>query len=170
MTRFHRAALPAIALAALALGACQPRDPVTGRTVLTGSRALAGDPAGTTIVADPANPTSIEKQMLALRTANRPYFGGLAGSELGARLDERSLAKAFGAQFDALEDPQRYVHHSWRNGIDGTEGTVIAGPTYLNGYGQCREYTHTVYFEGRNPSLTATACRTPGGAWRTVAP
>jgi surface antigen len=170
MTRLPRAALAAVALATLALGACTPRDPVTGRAFLPGSRALAGDPAGTTIVADPSKPTTIGEQMLALRTANRPYFGGLAGSELGARLDERSLADAFRAQFEALQDPRSYVHHSWRNGIDGTEGSVLAGPTYLTGYGQCREYTHAIYFEGRNPTITASACRTPGGAWRTVAP
>ncbi|MGU3404850.1 hypothetical protein [Methylobacterium brachiatum] len=170
MTPLRRAVIPAVALAVFALGACQTRDPVTGRTVLPGSRALAGDPYGTTVVADPSKPTTINEQMLALRTANRPYFGGLAGSELGARLDERSLADAFQAQFRALEDPRSYVHHSWRNGIDGTEGSVLAGPAYLTGYGQCREYTHSVYFEGRNPTITATACRTPGGAWRTVAP
>jgi len=56
---------------------------------------------------------------------------------------------------------------TWNNPETGNRGTIQPQRTYQNSYGQtCREYTHTIYVEGRAETARGTACRQPDGTWQ----
>jgi surface antigen len=52
--------------------------------------------------------------------------------------------------------------------IPGEYGNVVPGPAYeLNGV-PCRQYTSTMYIDGRPQTERGTACRKPDGTWMVV--
>ena len=57
---------------------------------------------------------------------------------------------------------------SWRNEDSGRYGTVVPGPAYQRNAMTCRQYTHTVYIDGRPQVARGTACRNPDGTWTAV--
>jgi surface antigen len=44
---------------------------------------------------------------------------------------------------------------------------VPAAP-YRRGALDCRDYTHTIYIDGRPQTMRGTACRNPDGTWSNV--
>ena len=93
--------------------------------------------------------------------------GGLVGSEVGRSMDDRDRAMAQRAEFDAFAgEAGRPV--TWRNADNGRYGEVVPGPYYRRGYEDCRDYTHTVYIDGRPRAARGLACRNPDGSWRIV--
>jgi surface antigen len=58
---------------------------------------------------------------------------------------------------------------TWRNPDSGRYGDVVPGPAYPGSGGvTCRQYTETVYIDGKPQSARGTACRNPDGTWTTV--
>ena len=45
---------------------------------------------------------------------------------------------------------------------------MIPGPPIGADRSDCREFTHTVYIDGRPQAMRGTACRNPDGTWSNV--
>ncbi|MCI4680532.1 hypothetical protein K9U39_04045 [Rhodoblastus acidophilus] len=84
-------------------------------------------------------------------------YAGLADGLLGASLDAADKTAANNAEIAALNSGDR---KTWR-GDDGTYGYVAPGAAN----GDCRDFTHTVYFNGRPKVGKGTACKADGG-WK----
>ena len=103
-----------------------------------------------------------------LATAAGVVVGGIIGSEIGRRLDERDRQLAQQAEFTALEKGQTGVATPWRSAESRYHGAVVPGRPYRLRELDCRDYTHTVYIDGRPEVMRGTACRNPDGTWRSV--
>jgi surface antigen len=94
--------------------------------------------------------------------------GGLLGSAIGASLDERDRQEAYAAEMQALESGTPGAPVAWRSRHTQYYGSVVPGPYYESRGRRCREFTHTVYINGRPEIARGTACRNPDGAWVAV--
>lgn len=94
--------------------------------------------------------------------------GGIVGSEIGRSLDERDRYYAQQAELAALERGRAGERMPWRNPDSGRYGEVVPGPAFHRGPQDCREYTHTVYIDGRPRVMRGVACRNPDGTWSNV--
>lgn len=95
-------------------------------------------------------------------------IGGLIGNQIGAALDDDDRARAYAAQMQALDTGASGAPVSWRNEDSGRYGTVVPGPAYQRNAMTCRQYTHTIYIDGRPQVARGTACRNPDGTWTAV--
>jgi len=156
--RIVRPALIAALPLALALGACGPNGPNRSDSgAVVG--AIAGGVVGSTVGKGRGN---------VLATVAGAVVGGLIGSEIGRNLDERDRRLAQEAEFDALERGESGRARQWRNPDNGRYGEVVPSRPYRRGDIDCRDYTHTVYINGRPQAMRGTACRNPDGTWRGV--
>lgn len=94
--------------------------------------------------------------------------GGVVGSEIGRSLDQRDRALAQQAEVQAFERGQSHQPVRWRNPDNGRYGEIVPGPAYRRGPDDCRDFTHTVYIDGRPQAMRGVACRNPDGTWRNV--
>lgn len=125
----------AAALAALALAACAGGDPVAPAPNVTGSVARS------TVAA-----------------------AGVLGNGIGTGLDERDRQLAFSAEMRALDIGEPGEPVGWR-GLPGRYGTVVPGGYYETRGTRCRDYSHTIYIDGKPQTARATACRGADGSW-----
>lgn len=102
-------------------------------------------------------------------TAVGAVVGGIVGSEIGRSLDQRDRMLAQEAEFAALERGRTGERTPWRNPDNGRYGDVVPGAPFTRGSANCRDYTHTIYIDGRPQTMRGTACRNPDGTWRNVA-
>ncbi|WP_029354080.1 glycine zipper domain-containing protein [Bosea sp. 117] len=94
--------------------------------------------------------------------------GGLIGGMIGNALDQEDQRRAREAEIQALETGGPGAPVSWR-GDSGNYGTIVAGPSYARGGSpNCREFTHTIYINGKPQTARGTACRNPDGTWSPV--
>ena len=128
----------AAALAALALAACAASDPVAPQAGVTGSVAASGRSA--------------------------VAAAGVLGNGIGTGLDERDRQLAFSAEMRALDTGEPGEPVGWR-GHPGRYGTVVPGGYYETRGTRCRDYSHTIYIDGKPQTARATACRGPDGNW-----
>lgn len=103
-----------------------------------------------------------------LATVAGAVVGGIIGSEIGRNMDERDRQLAQEAEFDALERGQSGVSRQWRNPDNGRYGEIVPSKPYKRGANDCRDFTHTVYIDGRPQQMRGTACRNPDGSWQNV--
>lgn len=92
-------------------------------------------------------------------------LGAWAGSEIGASLDRADEAYAQQAAQRSLESAPTGTPTQWRNPDSGNYGTVTPTNTVPRGNSYCRDFTQTIYVEGRSETATGTACRNPDGTW-----
>jgi surface antigen len=145
----------AVSILAFVLASCagEPGQK-TGAGIATG--ALAGGLIG---AATGRNPGSVVAGAL---------IGGVVGGTIGNALDEQDRRRAYMAEMEALEYGGPGSPVSWR-GERGAYGTIVAGPPYAQGnFERCREYTHTIYIQGRPQSARGVACRNPDGTWSPI--
>ena len=95
-------------------------------------------------------------------------IGGLIGNRIGASMDDEDKRLAYEAQMQALDAGQAGATVTWRNPDSGRYGTIVPGPAYVQGPSSCRQYTHTIYIDGRPQVARGTACRNPDGTWTPV--
>ncbi len=95
-------------------------------------------------------------------------IGGLLGNRIGAAMDDEDKKRAYEAQRQALETGPSGAPVSWRNPDSGRYGTVVPGPAYQQAGNTCRQYTHTIYIDGRPQTARGAACRNPDGTWTPV--
>ena len=139
-----------VALLALALGACA-NDAGFGPRRDTG-------PLDTSFAATPATTGSIARP-----TTGSPA-PGTTGAAIGAGLNERDRQRATAAEMQALEHGEPGEPTGWR-GEAGRYGTIVPGANYERGGMRCRDYSHTIYIDGRPQIARTTACRNPDGTW-----
>lgn len=94
--------------------------------------------------------------------------GGIVGSEIGRSMDEQDRRLAQRAEYDAFEQGPSGRPVRWRNPDNGRYGDVVPAPPYRRGALDCRDYTHTIYIDGRPQAMRGTACRNPDGTWSNV--
>jgi surface antigen len=92
-------------------------------------------------------------------------LGGMLGNRIGAAMDDEDKSRAYAAQVQALESGAAGAPVAWRNPDSGRYGSVVPGPTYQQQGLQCRQYTHTIYIDGRPQTARGAACRNPDGTW-----
>ena len=112
-------------------------------------------------------PNSAGKGNVAATVAGA-VVGGIVGSEIGKSLDERDRRYAEEAEYDALERGQSGVSRQWRDPDTGHYGDVVPSRPYKRGVADCRDYTHTIYIDGRPKQMRGTACRGSDGSWKSV--
>lgn len=95
-------------------------------------------------------------------------LGGLIGNRIGASLDDEDRRRAYAAQMQALESGPSGAPVSWRNPDSGRYGSIVPGPAYQQNGGTCRQYTHTIYIDGRPQTARGAACRNPDGTWTPI--
>ena len=103
-----------------------------------------------------------------LATVAGVLVGGIVGSQIGRSLDERDRVLAQEAEYEALERGNSGVARQWRNPDNGRYGEIVPSKPYKRGANDCRDYTHTVYIDGRPQQMRGTACRNPDGSWQNV--
>ena len=103
-----------------------------------------------------------------LATVAGAVAGGIVGSEIGRNMDQRDRELAQEAEFDALERGQSGATREWRNPDNGRYGQVVPSKPYKRGAEDCRDYTHTIYVDGRPQQMRGTACRNGDGTWKNV--
>jgi surface antigen len=148
-----------IALLGAALAACTtdsgPRE-VGGTLVGAGTGALLGNAIGGAAGNRVAG------------TIAGAAVGGLIGNRIGAALDDEDKQRAYAAQVQALEAGPSGAPVAWRNPDSGRYGSVVPGPAYQQQGSNCRQYTHTIYIDGRPQTARGAACRLPDGTWQPV--
>jgi surface antigen len=146
MGKFH---IVAAALGVLALAACanDPAGVTSSTTAGGGSNAYTGSVPGA------------------------PDHGALApgpattGTLSVPALDPRDREPAAAAQQRALQFGEPGAPVAWRSPESGHHGTIVPGPAYQSNGTTCREFSHTVYVDGRPQTGRGSACRNPNGTW-----
>jgi surface antigen len=95
-------------------------------------------------------------------------LGGLIGNRIGAALDDEDRQRAYEAQMAALESGAPGAPVGWENPDSGRRGSIVPGPYYDRRGMRCRDYTHTIYIDGRPEIARGQACRNPDGSWTPV--
>jgi surface antigen len=155
--------LLAAALAALSMASCAG-TPETGQGPRENTGTLVGAVAGGLIGSQFGGGTG-ERIAAGLAGA---AIGGLIGNRIGAGMDDDDKRRAYAAQMQALEAGPSGAPVAWRNPDSGRYGSVVPGPAYQANNMSCRQYTHTVYIDGRPQTMRGTACRNPDGTWQAV--
>ena len=96
-------------------------------------------------------------------------IGGVAGNQIGRKLDEADRQQAHSAYQRTMETGRSYDTTGWYNPDTGASGTYTPKPAYQNSEGEyCREYTETVTINGKQETAYGTACRRPDGSWEII--
>ncbi len=151
-------ALAGVLVIPLALAACGPGG-LTKQDAGIGVGALAGGVIGNQFGGGDGK---------VLATALGAVVGGIVGSEIGKSLDDNDRRVAGEAELAALERGNSGVAQPWRNPDSGHYGMVVPGKPYKRAAQDCRDYTHTIYIDGKPQTMRGTACRNPDGTWRGV--
>ncbi|MDJ0931847.1 MAG: RT0821/Lpp0805 family surface protein [Breoghania sp.] len=146
-----------VLLAGFGLVACTNTGPKEGIGTVAGT--VAGGVIGSQFGAGSGQ---------AAATAAGAVIGALIGQEIGRSLDERDRQEVYNAQYRALEYSRSGQPVEWRNPDSGHYGEVVPGPGYIINNADCRDYTHTIYIDGKSEVARGTACRQPDGTWRPV--
>ena len=84
------------------------------------------------------------------------------------RIDDDDKQRAYAAQMQALESGPSGAPVAWRNPDSGRYGSIVPGPAYEQHGMSCRQYTHTIYIDGKPQTARGAACRNPDGRWSSV--
>ncbi|MDR6292156.1 MULTISPECIES: RT0821/Lpp0805 family surface protein [Inquilinus] len=101
-------------------------------------------------------------------TAAGVLIGAWLGNSVGSSLDRSDQLYAERTYNQAFEGTRSGTESSWRNPDSGNYGTVTPTRTYQNAGRDCREFTQTIYIQGRAQTGTGTACRNGDGTWAIV--
>jgi surface antigen len=157
-----------IALLGVSLAACAG-NPVTGTGPSENTSTLVGAapsaPPGAMIGSQPGGGTGERIAAPATPAA----ISGLIGNRMGAAMDDEDKQRAYAAQVQALETGQSGAPTAWRNPDSGRYGSIVPGPAYDNRGLKCRQYTHTIYIDGKPQTARGAACRNPDGSWSPAA-
>ncbi len=148
-----------IALAGLSVAACSA-DSGPKEIGGTAAGAVAGGVIGNAVGGSVGNRVA--------GTLAGAALGAFLGNRIGVALDDEDKRRAYAAQMQALEAGPTGAPVAWRNPESGRYGNDVPGPAYQVNGAPCRQYTHTVYIDGKPQIDRGTACRNPDGTWTTV--
>jgi len=157
------AKLAALVLVAGSLAACAA-TPETGQGAKENTGTAVGALAGALVGSQFGGNTA---SRLAAGVAGAA-IGGFIGNRIGASMDDEDKRRAYAAQMQALESGQSGAAVAWKNPDSGRYGSVIPGPAYQQAGNTCRQYTQTIYIDGRPQTARGAACRNPDGTWTPV--
>lgn len=94
-------------------------------------------------------------------------FGATAGSNIGAQLDERDKLLMTRTSQNALEYGRDNETKHWENPNTRHSGTVTPTSVYRTDRGNtvCRDFTQTIYIDGKREIGNGRACRNRQGQW-----
>lgn len=94
-------------------------------------------------------------------------LGGVAGSKIGARMNEADRVMAGRTLTESLEYNRIGTASEWQNPDTGNRGYTEPTRTYTRNDGTpCREFTTVVYVGGKQEEAYGTACRQADGSWK----
>ena len=158
----------AIAMAASLLTACTEQNGAPGRGIMNGGSlnktdvgtaagVIGGGVLGSTIGGGAGRVAA---------TIGGALLGGYLGNSIGSSLDSADRAQYDRASQQALESGR---NQSWTNPHTGNHGSISPHKRYKNEDGDyCREYTQTIYVDGKKSAAHGTACREEDGSWQIV--
>jgi surface antigen len=95
--------------------------------------------------------------------------GGFLGNKIGAELDCKDQQYHYETTQNALEAQKTGQASTWSNPDTGHSGQVIPNHTYTSANGMpCRDFTQTIYVDGKYEEVKGSACREPDGTWKPV--
>ena len=96
-------------------------------------------------------------------------IGGFAGNRIARGLSCEDQYYAQETYYDAYENGDPGQTYNWNNPETGNYGYVTPAEYYENDEGyNCREFTQTIYIDGRRQTAVGTACQNPDGTWYIV--
>lgn len=95
--------------------------------------------------------------------------GGFIGNSIGKKLDCADQDYHYDTTQSALEYKSSGGSAAWSNPDSGHSGSITPTRTFIAANGKpCREFTQSIYVDGRQESVTDTACRQSDGTWQIV--
>lgn len=95
--------------------------------------------------------------------------GGFLGNRVGKALSCQDQQQHYETTQNALETKQTGQSSTWTNPDTGHSGEVTPTRTYTAADGTpCRDFTQTIYVDGKYEEINGTACRQPDGTWKPV--
>ena len=105
----------------------------------------------------------------AAATIGGVILGGIAGNAIARDSCRNERADAYyynRAYYDGFENPEYGRSYEWRNPYNGHYGYMTPTRDYDDGdRSDCREFTQTIYIDGRRTQGYGTACRNSDGTW-----
>jgi len=145
----------ALLLAITLLAACAEDNQIRKRDVGMVGGAVGGAIAGQAIGG--SDPTA-----RVLGTIAGVIIGAAAGGYLGSLWDDYDRKQAS----YALENNPDSRPATWKNPNTASTATVTPTKTYYEGDTPCRDFTQTIYIDGKKEVGRGTACRQADGTWR----
>ena len=146
-----------VALTGAALAAC---------TAASGPQQVGGTLVGADAGAATGNAVGGAAGNRAAGPATNAAIGSMLGNRIGAGMDDEDKRRAYAAQIQALESGPSGAPVAWRNPDSGRYGSIVPGPASEQNGMSCRQYTHTIYLEGKPQTARGAACRGPDGNWQ----
>jgi surface antigen len=97
-----------------------------------------------------------------IATIGGALVGAFVGGQIGSQMDERDYQQTS----LALEQSRTGESTQWINPDSGNQYSIQPTNTYQAASGPCRDYTMVAVIDGRNETVTGTACRQPDGTWK----
>jgi surface antigen len=94
------------------------------------------------------------------------YISALQGGIIGripVKISSGDRQRALEAEYRALEQAAVGQPVPWTGG--NARGQVVAAAPYQVGSQNCRQYTHTIFVDGREAKERGAACRNDDGTW-----
>lgn len=157
MLKSKATALLAVGVLSLGLTACGPGREGEGFGTVAG--AVAGGLIGNQIGSGGGRVAA---------TVIGAGLGGLLGNRIGASIDDDARARAYEAEYDALERGDEGRPYAWRS--SRYRGEVVVGPRYAYAnYERCRSFERRIYTDdGRVITERGRTCRSPRGRWEPI--
>lgn len=152
----HMAKVVLFAFCLQLLAACADDGTIRKRDVGMVAGGAAGGVAGMAIGGN--DPTA-----RVLGTIAGVIVGAAVGGYLGSLWDDYDRKQAA----YTLENQPDNKPAAWRNPNTNSQSTMTPVRTYYESEGTpCREFTQTIYIDGKQETGRGTACRQPDGTWR----
>ena len=95
--------------------------------------------------------------------------GGFLGNQIGKSLSCQDQQQHYDTTQNALETQKTGQTAAWNNPDSGNSGEITPTRTYTAADGTpCRDFTQTIYVDGKYEEINGTACRQPDGTWKPV--
>jgi len=95
--------------------------------------------------------------------------GGFLGNKVAKSMSCQDQAYHYDTTQNALENQQTGQSSTWTNPDTGHSGEVTPTKTYTAADGTpCREFSQTIYVDGKYEEVEGTACRQADGTWKPV--
>lgn len=95
--------------------------------------------------------------------------GGFLGNKVAKSMTCQDQAYHYDTTQNALENQQTGQASTWTNPDTGHSGKVTPTKTYTAADGTpCREFSQTIYVDGKYEEVEGTACRQADGTWKPV--